>query len=238
MIRLGVFLKGRSTQRHRQAMGSKPISLPKKSSHVVQAFNFKNEDSLKDWEEKIFKNKSEYHVIQEEGQTFLRAKSQDASSGLFKKVNYDLTPGLYLAWQWRVTTFPVKPKPAELSNRSQDDFAARIYVVFPGSSFFNTRVIEYLWDKDIEEGVFQSSPYSGKVKLFVAESGIAKSKDGWMAEERNLFNDYVEIFGQKPDKPIGAIAFMSDSDNTHTSSSADFKNIAFKRKDQTGSSSL
>lgn len=212
----------------------KKISAAPSSKHfftTIKDCSFKTENSLKGWEEKVFKDKSEYRIVQESGELFLRSKSQNAASGLFKKVDLKLTPGLTLSWRWRVTEFPVKARPAELSDRSQDDFAARVYVVFPGSSFFNTHVIEYLWDQGIKPGTFRSSPYSGKVKLFVIQSGKqAAPKSGWISEERNLYNDYFRLFGQKPDKPIGAIALMTDSDNTHTSSGADIADFIFKRQ--------
>ena len=51
-----------------------------------------------------------------------------------------------------------------------------------------------------------------------------------MHEERNLYEDYTALLEAKPDRPMEAIAIMSDSDNTHSSSAAFFKNIEIKSK--------
>ncbi len=117
----------------------------------------------------------------------------------------------------------------KLANRSEDDFAARVYVIFPGSTFFNTDVIEYIWDESIAEGTVGSSPYSDRVKLFVIRSGRPTEENGgWQIEKRSPYEDYVKLFGKKPKRAIGAVALMSDSDNTGTQSEANFGAIVFK----------
>jgi hypothetical protein len=201
---------------------------------VIQAFTFMNDSSLKIWEEKIFKGKTIYTVVREKNAAYLKAFSEKSSSGLYlKSVKYQLKPDLYLNWTWRAVSFPKKEHPDKLSNREEDDFAARVYVVFPGSSFFSTNVIEYIWDEKLPTGSLASSPFSGRVKLFVIRSGKApKENEGWVQETRDLYKDYKMIYGKEPDKELGAIAFMSDSDNTQTASEAHLKEITFTSKDQ------
>ena len=198
---------------------------------ILSRFLFQNQDSLKAWEEKIFKGKTNFVVHQENEKGFLNAASQDACSGLYAKVDYEATPDLYLSWKWKAIRFPQKKEPGHLSNKSEDDFAARVYVIFPGSSFFKSDVIEYVWDEKIPSGTAATSPYSERVKLFVIQNGApAPENDGWREEERNLHADYQKLFGRRPERPAGVVALMSDSDNTGTQSEASFADFTFKKK--------
>jgi hypothetical protein len=205
---------------------------PKETFTTVRQIRFEDPNSLKAWEEKIFRGKTQYQVIREGERAFLSSSSAAASSSIYMKMEQKVTPDLYLSWRWRAKRFPQKKEPAKLANRGEDDFAARIYVVFPGSNFFNTNLIEYIWDERIPAGSVASSPFSGRVKLFVIRTGPAGAEaGGWAVEERNIYEDYTMLFGKPPDRVIGAIALMSDSDNTKTASEADFGDILFKRKD-------
>ncbi len=196
---------------------------------ALKKFTFENAASLSAWEEKVFKNKTLYTVARSAQRGFLKSVSKNASSGLYTKLNFEVSPDLILSWRWRVITFPQKKIPTELANRRQDDFAARIYVIFPGSNLFNSDVIEYIWDEHVLAGTVGSSPYSERIKLFVVRSGKPEG-DGWRNEERNIYEDYERLFGKKPKRPLGAIALMSDSDNTASVSEADFGEIILKSK--------
>ena len=197
----------------------------------LSRFSFENKASLTKWQEKVFKGKTSYEVLTESDQGFLKSSSTSTSSSLYKEIDQRVTPDLYLAWKWRAIVFPTKKEPGKLADRGQDDFTARIYLVFPGSNFFNTRVIEYIWDETIPEGTAASSPFSGNVKLFVIRSGKAAGEgDGWQKEERNIYQDYQRLFGEPPNRPLKAIALMSDSDNTRTKSESDFGDIVLMLK--------
>ncbi len=208
------------------AQKPQPVA-PRRTGNVLAQFSFINSDSLKSWEEKVFKGKTVYQVLGSDDKRFLQSQSRDSSSGLYVKVNYDVTPGLELSWSWKAVAFPKKKEPLKLSNRGEDDFAARLYVIFPSSNFFKSDVIEYLWDENIPAGHFESSPYSERVKLFVIRSGPAPTEnDGWVSEKRDIYEDYRKLFGKEPKKALGALALMSDSDNTGTTSEACFGQLA------------
>lgn len=201
------------------------------SLKILARFSLQSPEMLQNWEEKIFKNKTAYEIFSENGRSFLKATSQNSSSGLFMKVQYDVTPELVLSWRWKALAFPKKKDPDKLSNRREDDFAARIYVVFPGSTLFKTNVIEYLWDENLPVGTLANSPFSERIKLVVIQSGAPKDREGgWQTEERNIYEDYLHFFGKPPDRPLGAIALMSDSDNTGTEAGSYFDEIELKLK--------
>lgn len=203
----------------------------KEHAVVLNKIYFQDQDSLKQWEEKVFKGKTTFQVVAEAGRRFLSCSSKNASSGLYIKVHHEVDPALLLSWSWRAVAFPQKKDPDRLADRSQDDFAARLYVIFPGSNFFNSDVIEYIWDERIPAGTSMSSPFSERVKLFVIRSGqVASGVSGWETEQRNLYEDYLKLFGKKPSRSLGVIALMSDSDNTATQSEGHFGDIVIKQK--------
>lgn len=207
-----------------------PPPAPASSTAVIlQRFPFETQDALTQWEEKLFKNKTIYRVAGDGDRRFLSAESRDASSGLYKKFRQETSPDLTLSWSWRARVFPKKERPDALSSRRQDDFAARLYVIFPGRTLFGSDVIEYIWDENIPAGRVESSPFSERVKLFVIRSGPGpEDSKGWVTEERNIRQDYERLFGKKPNRPVGILALMSDSDNTHSVSAADFGEILVK----------
>ena len=198
---------------------------------IIARYSFENQASLKQWEEKIFKGSTQYQVLSESGDHFLKFKSNDACSGLYVRVDTPETANLYLSWRWRALVFPKKKTPEKLSNKNEDDFAARVYIIFLGANFFKSDVIEYIWDEKAPVGSAVSSPYSDRIKLYVLRSGpTPEAAGGWFTEERNVAEDYEKIYGKPPQKPVGAIAIMSDSDNTGTNSEADFADVTLKTK--------
>ena len=210
---------------------AKELAGPSGPSVILQKFSFENQASLKSWEEKIFKGRTHYQVLHENNESFLNTSSQNASSGLYTRISTEVSPDLFLSWKWRAISFPQKKEPQQLSNRKEDDFAARVYVIFPASNFFKSDVIEYVWDKNLPSGTVASSPFSERVKLFVIQSGLpSQENSGWREEERNIYEDYRRLFGKEAARAAGVIALMSDSDNTGTESEADFGTILLKTR--------
>lgn len=194
-------------------------------SLIWKSFTFAEPQSLAQWEEKVFKGKTWYRIVQEGGARFLRATSRNAASGLYLKLTRQATPDLWLSWRWRARQFPKKTDPTGPPSRNQDDYAARLYVIFPASNFFKSDVIEYIWDDRLPEDSFRDSPFSERVKLFVVQNGPGEEPEGWTLERRNVYEDYVRLFGKPPKHDIGALAIMSDADNTETSAECDFQEI-------------
>ena len=126
--------------------------------------------------------------------------------------------------------FPVKKIPQRLSNRQEDDFAARLYVIFLGHNLFRSDVIEYIWDEFLPAGLSADSPYSDRIKRRVVRSGPNGEGGGWREERRNLYEDYRKLFGREPRYAVGMIALMSDSDSTGSRAAADFGDIVLIRQ--------
>ena len=161
------------------------------------------------WEKKSFKGETLYEVTQEDTLRCIKATSHSSASGLYYKINYDTKKYPILTWRWKVDHV--------LSNgnalkKEGDDYAARIYVVFPSILFWKTKAINYIWANKLPRGTAVANPYSSNSIMIAVESG--ESKTGrWIEERRNVFEDFRMHFGQDPPR-VGAISIMTDTDNT------------------------
>jgi len=192
-------------------------SLPAETEAIrkyLKYFSFSEKGVLKLWQEKILEGKVDYRILRDKKGKFLRADSNQSASGLYYEIKYNPKDRPYISWKWKVDTFPKKDP--EDKERVKDDFAARVYVIFPANLFIFSRAIEYVWDDVLEEGTVTRSPMSGRIRLFVIRSG---KKKGWIREERNVYLDYLEAFAEEPedfDDEVGAIAMMTDSDDSQS----------------------
>ena len=193
----------------------------------LKRFSFNRENALKEWKEKIFHGRVLYAVTPRDPAGYLTGKSQKTSSGLFYLIKFSPKKYPYLSWRWKVDKFPSKSRENDRSRKSwieRDDYAVRFYVIFPAMIFTNTRCLEYVWSEDLPQGTILTSPFFKNIKLVVLESGKEKIGE-WVEEERNIFEDYKAAFGRFPSGGVGAIALMTDSDNTQSSAEGGYSDI-------------
>ncbi len=203
-----------------------PIETAKVSGYsveVLKPFTFSNDADIKEWEEKVFKGKVIYRVEKDGDQSYVKAESNKAASALYYKIKMDAKSGRpTISWKWRADKFPVKVNKESLDTENEDDFAARVYVIFPAMFFTNSRVLEYVWAESLPVGTTGVSPYSKNIKLMVLESGPKKD---WALEDRDIHADYVAMFGREPEYNIGAVAFMTNAEHTGSSAGAVYDEI-------------
>jgi len=202
------------------------------AAQLPKKFPFKEKDALDEWQEKIFKGRVLYSVKANRGDSYLAAYSDDTASGIFYKIRFDPKQLPMISWKWKVLKFPKKGKLGSKSGGwiEQDDYAARLYVIFPKLSFNLTKSLEYVWDKSLSVGTIKESPYSKNIKIIIIESG-SKSINKWVEEKRNIYEDYKEAFGREPGK-VGAIAIMTDTDNTRSTAEAHYDELKVGYKDE------
>lgn len=184
---------------------------------VVAAFS---KGDLSGWEKKIFKGETEYAIVQNDDRKALRATSRNAASGLVRKLDIDSSRYPLLRWSWKIKH---TLKREDATKKSGDDFVARVYVVFPRTLFWKTRAINYVWSANLPKGSVIPNAYTANAVMVAVESGDGKAGT-WVAEERNIFEDYKRLFGEKPPH-LGAVALMSDTDNTGEDAVAYFGDI-------------
>jgi hypothetical protein len=113
--------------------------------------------NMSGWQSETFrgKKKTSYQLVMDNGRTVLKAHSHDAASGLLHKVEID--PKIYpvIRWSWKVAH---TLKKEDVAKKTGDDFAARVYVVFPSHLFWRTRAITYAWAARLPKNSAVPSP--------------------------------------------------------------------------------
>jgi hypothetical protein len=183
-------------------------------SDTLAVGNFAKE-GLSGWESKKFKGTTDYRIVREGERTLLKADSSASASGLYRKLRRDPRQYRYLRWSWKVAG---TLKNGAEKTKAGDDYSARVYVVFPGFFFWQTKAINYVWAGTQLQGDSFPSPYTDNVMMVVAQSGPEKA--GILIDERrDILADYRRLFQAEP-RNIGAIAVMTDTDNTGGSATA------------------
>lgn len=172
------------------------------------------------WEETSFKGHTDYSVVAEGGSQVLRAESRASASGLILKQVFDLKRYPRLAWRWKVTNVLRR---GDARSKAGDDYAARVYVIFPHWFAPKTRSINYIWANQLPKGEFVPNPFFSNAVMLAVQSGPARVGE-WLGEERDVAADYRRIFGEDP--PLaGAVAIMTDTDNTGESAVAYYDDL-------------
>lgn len=193
-------------------------------SDIIQIGNFA-EAGLAGWSEKSFKGETEYRIVEDAGQQVLQAKSQGAASGLVFETEYDPQDFPVLSWRWKVANTLVK---GDSRTKAGDDYAARVYVVFPHWFFPKTKTLNYIWANRLPRESVQTNAYLSNAIMISVESGNENVGE-WVMVRRNIIDDYRRAFGEDPPK-IGAIAIMTDTDNTGESALAWYGDIQASRQ--------
>lgn len=176
------------------------------------------------WEIKEFHGRTAYKVVAEGTGKVLHAQSRGTASGLVFKLIYDLSEWPVLAWRWKVAgSIPG----GDERFTDGDDYAARVYVVFPHWFFPRTRSINYIWANRLPRGAAAPNPFTANTMMLAVESG-ADLAGAWLEERRNVLADYRRLFGEEP-PAAAAIAIMTDSDNTGSSAEAWYDDLRLER---------
>lgn len=185
-----------------------------------------------------------YFTAAEGDNHFLKAVSSSAGTGLYKPVILNIKDYPILSWRWKAENMLVKADPRV---KSKDDIVARLYIAFhfdPAQAGVIERwkykaaksrlgdfppkwALIYIWDNRIPVGEAFDNAFTSKAKMIVVESGPEKM-GRWVAEERNIYEDYVKIIGEEP-PATDFIAVMTDTDNTREWAEAAYDDIVFKR---------
>ena len=177
------------------------------------------------WEEKVFTDHTTYGVIRDETGNVLKARSHGAASALILEKKIDLQEFPVLSWRWKVANVLAK---GDANSKAGDDYAARVYVIFPHWFFPKTRTINYIWANKLPQGAVVPNPFTANAMMVAVESG-EEHVGQWLLESRNVRDDYRAIFGEEP--PLaGAIAIMTDTDNTGGSAAAWYDDIRIKEE--------
>lgn len=141
----------------------------------------------------------------------------------------DIPASTTLSWRWKVDRSVAK---GDLSRKSGDDFAARVYVFFdvPRSRLswmqrlrlnvasrslghsIPTSALCYVWDNRHPVGTITPNAFTDLVRTIVLQSGNTHAGT-WQLQQRDLAADFRAAFGYAAPRVTG-IALASDTDNT------------------------
>lgn len=187
-----------------------------------------------------------YAVVPEGAGWALRADSEAAASALYRPLDLDPRAYQVIAWRWKVSRVLETSNPFR---KSGDDYAARVYVAFRYDperagiwertrfEFFRAfygeyppgAVINYIWDSRLPRGTALPNAYTGRARMLVLQSG-AEQVGRWVAETRNLYDDYKRLFGGEPTRLAG-VAVMTDTDDTGESATAWYDAITLRSRE-------
>jgi hypothetical protein len=184
-----------------------------------------------------------YQLVADDGTTVVRADAEASASGLIRRIDVDPKSHPLLAWRWKIGGVVEK---ADATRKDGDDYAARVYVAFKYDpdrvSWFNRAKyalirliygeypphagINYVWDSRLAPGTVLPNAYTDRVRMIVLRSGDAAA-GRWLAEERNVLEDYRRAFGEEP-PPVSGVAVMTDTDDTGARATAWYGDIEFR----------
>jgi len=170
-----------------------------------------------------------YSLVEDEGRTVVRARSEAAASGLVRRLRIDPRQYPILRWRWRAMNLI---RAADVHTKAGDDYPARVYVtfeydssrvgVFERAKFEAIRLvygeyppiaaINYLWEGREPRGAIVPNAYTARARMIVVESGSQRLGE-WIDERRDVVADYRRAFGEEP-PAISGVAIMTDTDDT------------------------
>jgi hypothetical protein len=169
----------------------------------------------------------DFTIAEDGGQRVLHMQSASDSSTISLeiggKVSLKDTP--LLVWSWKVIRLP---RGGDLRRKEADDQAAQVYVTWPRfPEAVRSRVIGYVWDTTAPAGLVVKSQKTGTVTYVVVRSGPAELGK-WLREQRNVRDDYRQIYGEEPEDPA-VVSIAIDSDDVKGTAEAFVGPILFRR---------
>jgi hypothetical protein len=182
-----------------------------------------------------------YELVKDAGRIVVKATSDASASGLTKEVKIDSKEFPVVRWHWKVENLL---KNSDAMRKDGDDYPARLYITFeydPDKVSFGKKLkykagqvlfgdipigaINYVWERKAPVGSIIDNAYTDFVKMVVVESGPQRL-GMWVEEQRNIYEDYKNAFGEEPPL-INGVAIMSDTDNTKERAVAYYGDITF-----------
>ena len=198
------------------------------------------------WKPLTFKKipkQTAYELIKDGDAVVVKAVSEASASGLTKAVTIDPKEYPIVRWRWKVENVL---KHSDVSRKDGDDYPARLYITFAydpdkvslgkklkfktGQALFGDipiGALNYIWDTNTPIGTIVENAYTDFAQMVVVESGMQKV-GRWVSEQRNIYEDYKQAFGEEPPLMNG-VAIMTDTDNTKEQATAYYGDIQFAK---------
>jgi len=176
----------------------------------------------KGWQVKEKSGKADLKVVKDGDVHAVLFRSTDTSFSLQKEVKVDIKQYPVLSWKWKAVK---QPTGGDFRRSKTDDQAAQLFLAFS-----KTRAIVYIWDTTAPQGLMESTspvPFM-TVKVVVVRSGPAELGK-WVAETRNVYEDYRKLYGEEP-PVVAGVRLQINSQHTETSAESYFADVVFRKQ--------
>ena len=185
---------------------------------------------------------SEVRIVADDGGNVLRVRSKRSFGSVAHRTSVDPVATPTLSWRWKVDRVV---QGAQLERKSEEDFAARLYVSFDypeeklpfstraklaiARSFYDfvpSAALCYVWDNRHAPGTAAWSPHFDHVRVVVLESGNARAGQ-WIDERRDIEADFRAAFRdwKGPLPRVNGIIVGNDTDQTGEEATAWFGDL-------------
>jgi len=130
-------------------------------------------------------------------------------------------------WRWKAVTLPTG---GDSRKAATDDQAVQIYLVFPRfPTPVRSRIVGYVWDSTAPAGGVFGSASTRLVTYVIVRSGPTELGT-WLAESRNVREDFRRIYGEEPGEAVEVVSIGIDSNDTKTRAESYVGELVFSRR--------
>ena len=193
------------------------------SSEKINIFNF-NDNDLTKFKSHSIKKKTNYSIIKENGESYLKAEAEGQASGLGREIKVDLnkTPFLNITWKVEQGIPGIKE-----NSKKGHDFAARVSVIKEtGSLPWQKKAMNYVFSSNEKTNSHWTGPYRKQIIDYVASSLVDSKENSWVTVKLNV-KEHFKKFLDLDLVEIDGVAIMTDTDNTKQKAVSYYKNIYF-----------
>ncbi|MGB8713423.1 MAG: DUF3047 domain-containing protein [Onishia taeanensis] len=175
------------------------------------------------WSTRTFDGETDYRLVELDGEQVLRAQARGQASAKYLEQEIDLDRTPYLHWCWRVSsTYPGLKE----TTKGGDDYPARVYVARKtGWLPFQVQSVNYVWSSNQVAGSAWPNAFTERAQL-LALKGKEAPVGQWVAEVRDVREDFSRLFGERPER-LSGVALMTDGDNAGGDATAWYARLAF-----------
>jgi len=198
------------------------------SAETIKVFDF-TESELKILKVKKVRGadaKTKYSLGKNEYGNFIRSESENAASGLGKKIKINLskTPFLNITWKIEKDLSGINE-----NSKKGHDYAARVFVIKKtGITPLSNRAMNYVFSSNNDINTNQPSPYTKKSIDYVL-STTKENLNEWVNVKINV-KKHFKKFHDLDVNDIEGVAIMTDTDNSKKLAIAYYQNIYFSSK--------
>ena len=175
-----------------------------------------------EWKPRKDEGREVYRVQEEGNQRFLHAEAKGTGIQAGRETpGWDLEKYPILTWSWRPREFP---KGADERKSGTNDSALSVYVAVPFSKVRGPKAVKYVWSEKLPVGTRLESN-GGLTQARVLRSGAPTSRDAWVEERVNALQEWKAAFKESATPKVGGIAVLTDSDDTKSTASGDYRNF-------------